>query len=134
MRLINVYDEPKAIGVLYALMYERPAKSCISHWRMPTRPEHDAFVASRPYAAWYLVRANGGYVGAVYLTHAKEIGIGIFRSAQRCGHAIAAIRALMELHPRERFLANINPDNEGSIIMFDRLGFRHIQNTYSLNA
>ena len=41
-----------------------------------------------------------------------------------------SIEMLMEKHPRERFLANINPANERSIEFFRSLGFVHIQNTY----
>ncbi len=37
---------------------------------------------------------------------------------------------LMEAHPRKKYLANINPANERSIHMFEKLGFKHIQNTY----
>lgn len=130
MKLVDVYDGPKAADVLYELLAERPAKARISHRKMPTRADHENFVASRPYLAWYLIEVDGDRVGAIYLTHANEVGVGIFRQAQRRGYATAAIRMLMERHPRESFRANINPDNRGSIEMFARLGFVHVQNTY----
>lgn len=130
VRLVDVYEAHEAVDMLWDLLAERPANACINHRHMPTRAEHEAFVASRPYAAWYLIDVGGDQVGAVYLTNSGEIGIAILRAAQRRGYATAAVRALMERHPRQRFLANINLDNPASLAMFGRLGFTHIQNTY----
>ena len=43
-----------------------------------------------------------------------------------------ALRELMARHPRERFLANLNPGNAASAALFRKLGFRLIQHTYEV--
>ena len=88
----------------------------------------------KPYRAWYLIEAKGEIVGAVYLSKADEIGVFLFRKHQ--GHSLGpkAVGAIMKRHPRRRFLANINPRNQGSIAMFESMGFRHLQNTYEFNG
>ena len=134
VRLVDVYGFQDTVDTLYRLLEERPLSACISHKRMPSRVKHNKFVASRPYAAWYLIEVNGGPVGAIYLTHANEIGVGILRKRRRAGSATKAIKLLMELHPRDRYYANINPENEPSALLFSRLGFQHIQDTYALDA
>jgi RimJ/RimL family protein N-acetyltransferase len=89
---------------------------------MPTIEQHFNFVSYRPYAAWYLAVVEGIMVGATYLTHQREIGVGILKSRCGNGYAKSAITELMRLHPG-RFLANINPANEASIALFKSLGF-----------
>ena len=44
---------------------------------------------------------------------------------------MAAVRMLMGRHPRPRYLANINPGNSLSKVLFRRLGFKHIQETFA---
>lgn len=130
MNLVDVYGSPDALGVLYRLLEERDPEVNISHREMPSWDSHCAFVASRPYAAWYLIVAESEPVGAIYLSRADEIGVFILRAYRGKGYGRRAVLMLMEQHPRERYLANINPANEGSIAFFRELGFRHIQNTY----
>ena len=127
MNLVDVYNLPDAPSVLYRLLAERTPEVNISHQETPSWDEHCVFVASRPYAAWYLIENEGDLVGAVYLTRKDEIGIFIFFDHQGCGHGRRAVLALMGHHPRERYLANINPANGRSIAFFYSLGFRHIQ-------
>ncbi|KKN77981.1 hypothetical protein LCGC14_0355460 [marine sediment metagenome] len=145
MQLVDLYGTLGADGysITYRLLEERTAEQSISHRTMPTWEEHQAFVTSWPYAAWYLVEAwvrcipedrmcprTPTIVGAVYLTKADEIGVFIFKAYQGNNYGSRAVLKLMEAHPRDRYLANINPANERSVNMFEGLGFRHIQNTY----
>lgn len=135
MYLHSVYDLPgNAEELLYDLLQERGPQVNISHRRLPTFAEHQAFVRSHPYVAWYLIVAGDGYAGATYLSKGDEVGVFIFASHRNCGYAEQGVRLLMEAHPRPRFLANINPANDNSIRLFARLGFTHIQNTYELRA
>lgn len=130
--LVSVYDAPDAQAVLYALLEERDGRADmnISHRAMPTWEEHVAFVASRPYEAWYLLETDGDVAGSVYLSRAREVGIFLFAKHQAKGLGEEAIRLLREKHPG-RLLANVNPANERSRRFFERLGFRVVQVTYA---
>src|SRR5262245_26363802 len=145
IRLVDVYQAPEAAELLYRLMQERPAESTIAHRRTPSMDEHRAFMASKPYRAWCLIKAAGSsqstYVGAVTLTPNNEVGVFILREFQRKGHARAALQELLKAYqplpgiPTVRpghFVANVNPANKASIALFTSLGGRHIANTYEL--
>lgn len=130
MTLVDVHAEPRTLVALHLLLAEREPHQSISHRRMPTWGEHVAFVESRPYTAWYVAEVDGAPVGAVYLTRNDEIGVSIFAEHRGRGLGRQAVEALRARHPRPRYLANINPANHQSIAFFERMGFRHIQNTY----
>src|SRR3954465_680116 len=145
IRLVDVYQAPEAVELLYRLIQERSAESAIAHRRTPSMEEHRAFMASKPYRAWCLVHAQGRpqstYVGAVTLTPNNEVGVFILREFQRRGYARAALLELMRAYrplpaiPTVRpghFVANVNPANAASIALFTSLGGRHIANTYAL--
>lgn len=131
MTLVDVYEEPEAVLVLYELLGERRPEQSISHQAIPSFEEHCAFVASRPYEVWYLIREGRNFVGSIYLSKQREIGLFIFRKDQGHGYAGKAFEALRKKHPGP-MLANVNPQNERSIGFFQSRGFRHIQNTYKL--
>lgn len=130
MKLFDVYSSRGALSVLYRLLEERTPEVNISHRELPSWDDHCTFVASRPYAAWYLIEVEGQPIGAIYLSRMDEIGVFILRAHQGRGYGRRAVLALMERHPRDRYLANVNPANEHSIAFFRSLGFEHIQNTY----
>jgi len=132
--LISVYHYPDAPRILYELLAERRPHESISHKAMPSYDRHCAFVESRPYAAWYLIADGGDIVGSVYLTRLDEIGCHIFERFRRAGYGFGAIEQIMRQHPRRRFLANINPQNEASQKVFRAHGFRLIQQTYELET
>lgn len=133
IRLIPITHEPQHAEILYTLLAERTPQQSISHRGMPTREEHEAFVRAHPYVAWYLIHNDDrGYVGSVYLTRHREIGLFIFKGDQGHGLGTAALRVLRDLHPG-RLLANVNPANEASIRFFRAAGARHIQNTYCMD-
>lgn len=127
LKKINPEDQTVLIS-LYALLQERPEHANISHRKMPSWDEHVAFVRSYPYREWYEIRVSDTFVGSIYVTNHSEIGIGILHSYQRQGIAKEAIQTILNGHGE--YLANINPKNKASIHMFEKLGFKHIQNTY----
>jgi RimJ/RimL family protein N-acetyltransferase len=136
MSLVDVYTHPEAVDVLYKLLKEREPHQNISHNGMPTRKDHVAFVESKPYKAWYLIQIATDEpinpdltVGAIYLTKAREVGIGILKAHRGHGHARNAIQALRQMHPG-KLLANINPHNKASRRLFEKLGFNFLQVTY----
>jgi RimJ/RimL family protein N-acetyltransferase len=131
VQLVEV--DPRSVqhcSLLYSLLAERTAEQSISHKQMPTYDQHLVFIDSRPYKAWYFVLSDGVTVGSVYLTRQKEIGIAIFQSYRGNGFAKEAIQELMKQHDGP-FLANISPGNWPSRCLFDDLGFKFIQVTYS---
>jgi len=134
MKLVDVYDRlPHSTASLLSLLAERRPEESISHKIIPDKISHASFVLSRPYLAWYMIEVGGFWVGAIYLSHQREIGIGIFNERRGNGYATKAIRLLMKKHPG-KFLANINPANQKSIDLFAKLGARHIQNTYEMQS
>jgi RimJ/RimL family protein N-acetyltransferase len=122
-QLVDVYDDIEVSQrLLFELMREREPHQNISHKELPGWDAHCSFIAGRPHLAWCLLYVDDYARGAVYLTHQREIGVGILRSQRGKGYAKSAITELMRLHPG-RFLANINPQNEASIALFKSLGF-----------
>lgn len=141
IRLIPVDpDDYGHLNALYRLLSERKPWQSISHRKMPTFPEHCAFVQSKPYHAWYMIVTDDGlgprsgmFVGATYLTRQKEIGIFVFDGYQGMGIGSTAVRMLMAQHEGP-FLANVNPKNGASQSLFDSLGGKLIQVTYELES
>jgi RimJ/RimL family protein N-acetyltransferase len=140
IRLVDVYTEIAETRVatkfLYELLKEREPHQNISHREMPSYEEHVRFVDSQPYREWFVIfnehEPNGMLpIGAIYLSKQNEIGIFIAKEYQGKGHGKTAICLLMNRHPGERFLANINPLNERSIDVFLDLGFELKQLTYA---
>lgn len=121
-----------AIVILYELLRERTPEQSISHKEMPTFEQHKTFVKSKPYNVWYLIKNDAGeFIGSSYLTHQREIGIFIFNRFQGQGYGEEAIRAMMAKHPG-KILANVNPSNEPSQHLFEKLGGKLIQITYEI--
>lgn len=150
--LIDVYEGTRirqgALEFLYRLLEERSRESSISHREMPSFEHHRAFWTRRPYRFAFLIEPSGylpredlkwpwcGYVSA---TGRNEIGIHIALAWQRRGLGTAAVQAFMaehypnpEIHGERvgAWVANINPQNERSKAMFERLGFRKTQETF----
>lgn len=119
---------------LYRLLEQRTPDQAISHRAMPSFSEHVEFVRKRPYLVWYMIRAGGETVGAIYLTRQNEIGLHILAEHQRKGHGGWAVQELMKIMGgpgEDDFLANINPNNAASIAFWESLGFELRQVTYA---
>lgn len=143
MRLIPISEHPDHAKILYDLLAERTAEQSISHREVPTLQQHLDFIEKMDpdngyleerYGEWNLIEVDDVIVGSIYVTQRDEIGISIFKLHQRKGYGTAAIGLQIKQWGRGRYLANINPLNEASRKMFEKLGFKHIQNTYALEA
>ena len=115
---------------LFRLLKQRPQVANISHQKMPTYPEHVAFVLSEPYAHWYIITEGKKKIGAIYLTKRSEIGIQLIFGAQGQGYGTQALNLIMNKHKRKQYLANVAPDNYQSRKFFGKQGFEMLQHTY----
>lgn len=131
MILTSVYGNTAAPEVLYRLLAERTPEQSISHKAMPTWEQHFAFVNAvpHPYPHWYLLQEGGEFVGSIYLTERREVGLFLFESERGKGFGDDALDQLQELHPGP-MLANIAPFNTQSQRFFYDRGFELVQMTY----
>lgn len=147
IELVDVYDNglvrPFAAEFLYGMLKARPAMANISHQQVPSFEAHLEYVCSRPYRCWYLVGKDNGWIGTVSATYANEIGIAIEPLHQRKGYGKLAVILFTAKHQplgeipgkrNGRWIANVAPDNEPSIAMFEKLGAKMIQVTFELTT
>lgn len=130
LALISVYGtrEPERSmheRTLYRLLGERRPEYNISHKVMPTYNNHVKFVRSRPYEEWYVIYSENRPVGTAYITSKGEIGIFIQQDCQGMGLGRKTIEAIMGVHPKKTYYANISPKNPRSKAFFEKLGFIH---------
>ena len=131
INLIPIFQEKKSVLILYDLLKERTPEQSISHKKMPNLIEHTEFVRRHPYQAWYLIQSpEDGYVGSIYLTRRREIGVFVFNAFKGHGYGTHAIKEIMAKWPG-KFFANVNPDNKDSMRFFSKLG-DVIQVTYEI--
>jgi len=119
---------------LYELLKSRESKVNISHRKMPTYSEHVRFVMSKPYSKWYVIYFNSKKAGSIYLSKQDEVGIFLKKNMKQKGIGTKAMNILMELNPRSRYLANVNPKNTNSINFFKKNNFELLQHTYELRS
>ncbi len=149
LRFADIRKHPNGIELAWQLLLERPREANISHQEMPTFEEHAAYVREHPYRVWLVIESDvvqgeefpfRELVGTICLTKRNEIGIAILASQRRKGYASEAIRAVMDLYPplpegkgdrAGRYLANVAPLNWNSHSLFNKLGAKIIQTTYS---
>ena len=120
---------------LYDLLFERPSYANISHKEMPTYDSHCAFIKSKPYREWFVVRSDQ-YVnfGTVYLSHQNEMAVFIIQKYQRLGIGTQVAHWMIDRHPKDQLYANVSPNNLVGQNFVRRLGGKPIQITYQLVA
>lgn len=145
-RLVKVPHVASAAHVLWELMLEKEPHEAISQTEMPSWEDHVEFVLRFPFRMWYLIEADGEFVGCISLSRRNEIGLRLFRAHQRKGHGSWAVREIVRMWTktvarsgrpavqRAAFIANINPANAASLKLFESLGFSHVQATYALDV
>jgi RimJ/RimL family protein N-acetyltransferase len=142
VRLNSVYRYP-CVDFLYQILQERLQDRSlnISHAKLPTRAAHARFIRSKPYRAWYLIKAGSVRIGHIWVNRQNEIGLTLLKTARRKGYEAAALMALLDRHrplppiPSKRagsFLANVSPDNQALMRVLKSLGAEKIQCTYRL--
>jgi len=119
---------------LYGMLKERTPEQSIS-FSMPTWEEHVIYLDSKHYTYFYIIVENGKKVGNIYLTELNEWGYFILKSEQGRGLGTQAILQLTKLHPKEYYLANVNPDNKRAIhLAKEKFGGKLIQYTYKIDS
>jgi len=132
MKLVSVYQVEEFEEFLYHLLENRPAIANISHKYMPSVQEHHAFMRSHPYLAWYIIYDDVDcWVGSIYITRAREVGIQIMEDQQHQGYGRRALRLLRDKHPG-KLLANIAIKNAASVNFFVGEGFEPLSITLEL--
>ena len=94
---------------LYDLLKNKDPNANISHKKMPSYDEHVKFVMSKPYTNWYIIEYDKKNVGAIYLSKHDEIGISISNDYEYDQIVKPALKLLMKLNQRKRYLANTSP-------------------------
>ena len=115
---------------LFKLLQDRKPNVSISHKKMPTYLQHVEFIESKPYEKWYIVLLDEKNIGSTYLSKNDEIGISLIEEMQGKGMGSRILELIIEKNPRNRYLANINPNNSSSVRFFEKNGFKLIQHTF----
>lgn len=115
---------------LFKLLQDRKPNVSISHKKMSTYSQHIEFIESKPYEKWYIVLLDEKNIGSTYLSKNDEIGISLIEEMQGKGMGSRILELIIEKNPRNRYLANINPNNSSSVRFFEKNGFKLIQHTF----
>ena len=115
---------------LFKLLQDRKPNVSISHKKMPTYLQHVEFIESKPYEKWYIVLLDEKNIGSTYLSKNDEIGISLIEEMQGKGMGSRILELIIEKNPRNRYIANINPNNSRSVRFFEKNGFKLIQHTF----
>ena len=117
---------------LYELLKNKDPNSNISHKKMPSYDEHVEFVMSKPYTNWYIIECDKKNVGTIYLSKQDEIGISINNDYEYDQIAKTALKLLMKLNPRKRYLANVSPKDVKSQEFLLKNGFTGLEYIYEM--
>ena len=117
---------------LYELLKNKDPSTNISHKKMPSYDEHIEFVMSKPYTNWYIIECDKKNVGSIYLSKQDEIGISIDNDYEYDKIARPALKLLVKLNPRKRYLVNVSPDDIRSQEFLLKNGFTGLEYIYEM--
>jgi len=117
---------------LYDLLKNKDPNANISHKKMPSYDEHVKFVMSKPYTNWYIIEYEKKNVGAIYLSKQDEIGISVSNDYEYDQIVKPALKLLMELNQRKRYLANTSPKDVRSQEFLLKNGFTGLEYVYEM--
>jgi hypothetical protein len=134
-QLVEKKDEH--IRLLFELLNDR--QFSISHKIQPSYLEHEIFVRSDPYRAWYLVFCGEKMAGSFYLTNDNYIGLNFRDQDAVTIHSVLtyivkrytplpAIPSLVPCH----FSVNVAYANDDLITILRQFGCQQIQTTFQL--
>ena len=99
---------------------------------MPTYDEHVEFVMSKPYTNWYIIEYSKKNVGTIYLSKQDEIGISINNDYEYDQIVKPALKLLMKLNQRNRYLANTSSKDVRSQEFLLKNGFTSLEYVYEM--
>ena len=117
---------------LYDLLKNKDPNANISHKKMPSYDEHVEFVMSKPYTNWYIIEYDKKNVGAIYLSKQDEIGISVNNDYEYDQIVKPALKLLMKLNQRKRYLANTSPKDVRSQEFLLKNGFTSLEYVYEM--
>ena len=117
---------------LYELLKNKDPNANISHKKMPSYDEHVEFVMSKPYTNWYIIKYDKKNVGSIYLSKQDEIGISINTDYEYDQIVKSALKLLMKLNRRKRYLANVGPKDVKSQEFLLKNGFTSLEYVYEI--
>jgi len=117
---------------LYELLKNKDPNANISHKKMPSYDEHVKFVMSKPYTNWYIIEYDKKNVGAIYLSKQDEIGISISNDYEYDQIVKPALKLLMKLNQRKRYLANTSPKDVRSQEFLLKNGFTGLEYVFEM--
>ena len=117
---------------LYDLLKNKDSNANISHKKMPSYDEHVEFVMSKPYTNWYIIEYDKKNVGAIYLSKQDEIGISVNNDYEYDQIAKHALKLLMKLNQRKRYLANTSPKDVRSQEFLLKNGFTGLEYVFEM--
>ena len=117
---------------LYDLLKNKDPNANISHKKMPSYDEHVKFVMSKPYTNWYIIEYDKKNVGAIYLSKQDEIGISVSNDYEYDQIVKPALKLLMKLNERKRYLANTSPKDVSAQEFLLKNGFTGLEYVYEM--
>ena len=117
---------------LYDLLKNKDPNANISHKKMPSYDEHVKFVMSKPYTNWYIIEYEKKNVGAIYLSKQDEIGISVSNDYEYDQIVKPALKLLMKLNQRKRYLANTSPKDVRSQEFLLKNGFTGLEYVFEM--
>ena len=125
--------EEKDIPVLYDMLKEmlETPNSSVNERPLPKFEDSKEYVMKylkknkdHEIDSWYMVIGeNNEILGSVKISKKNYISYQILKNFQNKGLASKAIQMLMEAHPRDRYFAIINQENEYSVKLAEKFGF-----------
>jgi hypothetical protein len=138
IELERVLKKPAQIKSLYKLLNQR--KYSISSSKKPSFSEHTRFVRAHPYRAWYLIEVNNTHIGSIYIQRDNSIGVNLLDENNALVPSILQqlllrwkpLTPIPSVRPAGFFI-NVPSANSALQKEIQKMGGKHIQNTYTVS-
>ena len=137
--LIKVSTIERHLKFLFQLLKTRSIKNSISHRSLPTFKKHKAFVLSKPYRYWFIIKVSDTFLGAVYLTKTNTVAIHLINNNKKIYEKVLSfiIKNIEPLKPLpsirgKDYTINLPVRNKIYSKVIINLGGQKVQDTYSV--